>query len=240
MLNLSSMVPLSSRQVRWRWRRRQRRDWAPARKFQGLRGAARSPPLLHAPAAEERGWLAAPPHSGACGAGAYERSREDGRRRLRGAPRDPRGAWLEPAPLAPGRGALRRHGASRRRLADAQALGRGVRVLDLPRAAAGGGEHRGCMKLAKARAKGKGAAGPRSPSPPCAPRPAPSPAGPRVPGARCKFAKPPHGVGEKDASAEPPPGRIALLLRVRPPRQAQATRTHSLTRAGTATTRQPV
>lgn len=161
-------------------------------------------------------------------------------RRLRGAPRDPRGAWLEPAPLAPGRGALSRHGASRRRLADAQALGRGVRVLDLPRAAAGGGEHRGCMKLAKARAKGKGAAGPRSPSPPCAPRPAPSPAGPRVPGARCKFAKPPHGVGEKDASAEPPPGRIALLLRVRPPRQAQATRTHSLTRAGTATTRQPV
>lgn len=96
------------------------------------------------------------------------------------------------------------------------------------------------MKLAKAPAKGKGAARPRSPSPPCAPRPAPSPEGPRLPRARCKFAKPPHGVGEKDASAEPPPGRIALLLRVCPPRQSQATRTHSLTRAGTATTRQPV
>lgn len=90
-----------------------------------------------------------------------------------------------------------------------------------------GGEHRDCMRLSRAPAKGEGSARPRSPSPPYAPRPAPSPASPRAPGARRKFAKPPLGGGEQDASAEPPPGRIALLLRVRPPRRRQRAHTRS-------------
>lgn len=90
-----------------------------------------------------------------------------------------------------------------------------------------GGEHRDFMRLARARAKGEGSARPRSPGSPCAPRPAPSPAGPRAPAARRKFAKPPFGGGEQDASAEPPPGRIALLLRVRPPRRRQRAHTRS-------------
>lgn len=90
-----------------------------------------------------------------------------------------------------------------------------------------GGEHRSCMRLTRARAKGEGSARSRSPSPPRAPRPAPLPTGPWAPRARRKFAKPPLGGGEQDASAEPPPGQIALLLRVRPPRRRQRAHTRS-------------
>lgn len=174
------------------------------------------------------GWLAAPPHSGACGAGAYGAgktgagggvygsSRSPGR--LAGAGSSSAGTRRSQATRSIPPPVGRRSGAGARGSGPGPARGS---------CGGGGGEHRGCMKLAKARAKGKGAARPRSPSPPCAPRPAPSPAGPRVRGARRKFAKRPLGVGEQDASAEPPPGRIALLLRVRPPRRRQRAHTRS-------------
>jgi hypothetical protein len=240
---------------RWRWWR-QRRGRAPARKFRGLRGAARSPPLLHAPDAEACGWLAAPRHSGAGGAGACEPSGEDRRRRVRlrlrrGAPCALRGAGLGrlPARSAPCScpDAARRSQATRsipplaRRRSDAEEQRSGPGPARGSRAA---GQLRlraqGCMRLARALAKGEGAAGPRRPSRPWTPHPARTPrtfarrspgaGATNADGARCKFAELSLGGGGRGASAGPPL-QASPTAALSPSAQAQArrhTRTHRL------------
>ncbi|XP_020921060.1 progesterone receptor-like [Sus scrofa] len=220
------MVPLSGRQAQ---RRRQRRGRAPARKFRGLRGAAPSPPLLHAPDAEACGWLAAPRHSGAPGLAepGLRIERGGGRRRAAAAAAAAAAAWARRALL----------GGAGHPAAGAQALGSAARVLDLPRAAGHPGscsrERGGCMRLSRAPAKGEGAARPRRPGCPRAPRPARAPVAfalrsrgagaARADGARRKFAEEPPAA----AAGEVPvrsrlPGRGALLLRVVPPRRGHA------------------
>lgn len=179
-----------------------------------------------------RGWQSrACESSGEAGAGARRR-----RRRLLGAPCAPGGARLGrlPAP-APARRALL--GGAGHPAAGAQALGSAARVLDLPRAAGHPGscsrERGGCMRLSRAPAKGEGAARPRRPGCPRAPRPARAPVAfalrsrgagaARADGARRKFAEEPPAA----AAGEVPvrsrlPGRGALLLRVGPPRRGHA------------------
>nr|XP_055100429.1 translation initiation factor IF-2-like [Symphalangus syndactylus] len=236
------MVPLSGRQAAAAAAAAAGRTGALS-KFRGLRVAARSPPFLHASDAEAYGWLAASRPSGLAEPGPASRAGEAGagalgcgcgvgRPALPGAPRPARSL------LPPRRGTLRQRAASRRRLAGAQALGSGVRVLDLPRAAGQPGscgrERWGCMRLARARAKGEGAARSRRSGRPRAPRPARAPGAfarrsrgcgaARVDGARRKFAErtPQRSGSGRGASAETPLPASRTAAPGCPPRRRHA------------------
>lgn len=190
-------------------------------------------------------WLP-PPHSGAGGAVAYERSGKDGRRRRRlwlwlwrGARRDPWGARRAPAGSCRARP---RRSQATRSIPPPVGSGSGASVQGSgpgPSRTSCGGEHRGCMRLARARAKGEGSAEPPQPQPSVCTAPRTFSRG--SPGAWsspqvCKAALRRRRAGRLCGAAS----RANRNTAPGPPAQAQAARTHSLTRAGTATTRQPV
>lgn len=167
--------------------------------------------------------------------------RGGGRRRARlrlrrGAPCAPGSARLGPLP-APARARRVLSGHAGHPAAGPQALRRwGARLGSCSGPGQPGGcgrERGGCMRLARARAKGEGAARPRRPGRPRAPRPerapdafalrSPGAGAARADGACRKFAeKPPRRLPARRRCGAASPGRVALLLWVCPPRRGHA------------------